>query len=877
MKHEWNFKQRAEVFFRAAIIAGVLFIIPATSRADTLTLSQGGISAYDIVVPAVPTNQENIAARDLQQYLNQITGGTFVLRKENEAAVKTGKILVGATTVAKTGNFDPSSLGYDGIKLASSASDLIIVGDPPRGTIYAVNTFLEDFIGVRWWTPSESFVPNKPTLKIVRPSVTFAPPFEGRLVVGAYNYNGDFNSHMRCNGQSLDSTRNAPVRKGAIDWHSFDRLIPASWFTTHPEWFSMRSGQRQNWGAGGQLCMTNMALKDQIVSNCIDSIRKYPAAEFLTITQNDNNNYCQCPACVAMDSLEGGQSGTYLRFVNACAEAIGAQYPTVTVETFAYQYTRKPPKITRPRSNVAIRLCPIEASFAHPINHAQNAAFMADFSAWAAIVAATPCRGLAIWDYYANYANFIEPYPCTPVIGANLRLYRANQVKDLLLQTNHLNWANTNNTGIVGDFAMLKTYILCHMAWNPDYDQKSLENDYITGYFGAAAPSIRTYLDIQEAAVLRSSPYLSIGMVDHTRSWLTLDDLNRMTTAMNSAVSAAGADQAVVRRVLREKLCLDEVWVHRGRGLSRKATEKNLVYGGPTDFAAHTANFIVAANSFGLQQQDELSWWGNNGDMVKDTGAYNQYQYLLTRNNAAIAPLLAPYASLTWKQFIEIQDAAFDPYFYTRVTSKAKWVPDAAASDGWTARTTGDNSDWMTGCILDDPDNFDVGRSYTLVVSVRADVNAGVADAVGVMQMGLYDSNGGPSISTTFTAGQIRGTSYKQMVVGSFIMPAKGIRFWASPNSRADVPFVYVDRIALIPGAPTGVLPRLEIRVDQPVPVVVYDLRGRVVDRFSCTSVRSASARTILARAVTSRRAAGIKLVTVGGQPLKILDLRTER
>src|SRR5512138_782014 len=63
----------------------------------------------------------------------------------------------------------------------------------------------------------------------------------------------------------------------------------------------------------------------------------------------------------------GCQIGPVLALVNRVAEAIEKDYPDKLIDTFAYQWTRKPPKEMRPRPNVIVRLCSIECCFAHPL------------------------------------------------------------------------------------------------------------------------------------------------------------------------------------------------------------------------------------------------------------------------------------------------------------------------------------------------------------------------------------------------------------------------------------------------------------------------------------------------------------------------------
>ena len=87
-----------------------------------------------------------------------------------------------------------------------------------------------------------------------------------------------------------------------------------------------------------------------------------------SVSQNDWYNYCQCPACKAIDDREGSPAGTMITFVNQVADAIREDCPDVLIHTFAYQYTRKAPKFVRPRPNVIVRLCSIECCFSHPLS-----------------------------------------------------------------------------------------------------------------------------------------------------------------------------------------------------------------------------------------------------------------------------------------------------------------------------------------------------------------------------------------------------------------------------------------------------------------------------------------------------------------------------
>jgi hypothetical protein len=75
---------------------------------------------------------------------------------------------------------DWKSLGYDGIVIKAKGQHLILAGGRPRGTLYAVYTFLEDIVGCRWWTSSEEDVPHRPTLAFAAPNITYIPALSVR-------------------------------------------------------------------------------------------------------------------------------------------------------------------------------------------------------------------------------------------------------------------------------------------------------------------------------------------------------------------------------------------------------------------------------------------------------------------------------------------------------------------------------------------------------------------------------------------------------------------------------------------------------------------------------------------------------------------------
>ena len=144
-----------------------------------------GKTTYTIALAADAIPAEKTAAQELQKYLQQVTSAEFFIEPETAVAQSAPQILIANGTRAKKllarGAASTRSVGEDGIVIKTiGAKTLILSGDRPRGTLSAVFQVLEDAVGIRWWTPTENFVPRQSDLKIPAQNVAYTPPFRYR-------------------------------------------------------------------------------------------------------------------------------------------------------------------------------------------------------------------------------------------------------------------------------------------------------------------------------------------------------------------------------------------------------------------------------------------------------------------------------------------------------------------------------------------------------------------------------------------------------------------------------------------------------------------------------------------------------------------------
>jgi hypothetical protein len=753
---------------RHALLGIVLLLAAGRPGAGGIWLVREGKSDYVIVLPAAPSAVETTAARELQEHLAQATGAKLPILPEGQAPRGRPQIVLGAAARVKelAPDVNPAGLGHDGIVIRSVGDNLVLAGRPPRGTLYAVYTFLEDVVGCRWWTSTESFIPRKPSLEIPAQDLAYAPALRYREELYRDTFAGLFAARLKLNG----SNHPVPDEYGG-HWgfagfvHTFYPLLPPEkYFARHPEWYSEINGKRTTEGA--QLCLTNEEMRKELVRSALARLRETPGAGVISVSQNDCGGRCQCAQCKAIEEQEGAPSGLLVRFVNAVAEDIEKEYPEVLVETLAYQYTRQPPRHVRPRKNVLIRLCSIECSFVEPLSHGkQNQKFRSDIEGWSRIA-----PQLFIWDYTTNFANYLLPHPNLRVLASNVRFFVDHHTIGLFEEGDY--------GSSIGDFLPLRVWLLAHVMWNPRAEARALTGEFLRGYYGPAAPALAGYLKLIHDAAERSGVYLNCYMSD-TSAWLSLADLNRATRWFDQAQQAVAGDPLLAPRVRRERMPLDYAWLQRYYALKRWARSRGVEFLGPADPAAAAAEYVA------LARQWKAGQW-------REGAPFAECEQSLVRSFRPAGPPPEPCKGLSEDEWIDVQDNQFT------LSNSGQWAQmadDPRASDGKAVRMPGNHFEWATQWPVSDDVRFGNPWHCYLVARCDAKATSGLA-----MTMGIYDTQTRRGVADRrVTLEELAGKpGYQVFDLGVHKLSA-GMYFWVAPPKRpGEVDAVWIDRIFLV-------------------------------------------------------------------------------
>lgn len=745
------------------IAAGTMLVL-ALRHAQALTLCADGKTDYVIVLGRDAIAPEETAARELQGHLQSVTGARLPIHKEGDVPPGAGQIVVGPSAAFRSalGGVDMNALGRDGIVMKTVGGNLYLAGGRPRGTLYAVYTFLEDVVGCRWWSSKESHVPKRPTLDVPTLDVVYAPKLQYREAFYRDAFDGVFAARCKCNGHFERVTPEYGGHYRLLGWcHTFNQLLPPEkYFGAHPEWYSEINGKRV--AERSQLCLTNEEMRKELTKNALEWIRKEPDAGMISIAQNDWNGACECANCCAVVEREGAQSGMLVEFVNKVAGDIEREFPGFLVETLAYQYTRQPPKHVAPRRNVVVRLCTIECSYAEPLaSGPQNEKFRRDIEGWSAVA-----PQLYIWDYVTNFANYILPHPNLRVLAPNIRFFVSHNAIGLFEQ------GDSGST--CGDFVEMRAWALAHLMWDPSRDEKALLREFREGYYGPAAAPLQEYLDVIHDSAARAGVFLRCYMPD-TSAWMTLDDLNRATELFDEAAKRVEGDPILKMRVRRARMPLDHAWLQRYHSLRRIARMRGKPFLGPADPVALYDDFVKSAHAFQLGQYAE----GRR---------FAEYEAGLRARFRPIGPPPKPCEGLPEEDWVDAQDGEFTLH------NLGTWVTiadDEKASDRKAARMPGGHTQWAVQLPISG--DFAGTGPWRCYVVARCQAKAAKGHA---FQLGLYDTHARKAVAgLRETIEHAADGEYRTYDLGAHALKG-GMYVWVAPCGNGDaVEAVYVDRV----------------------------------------------------------------------------------
>lgn len=465
--------------------------------------------------------------------------------------------------------------------IKSDEKNIELIGSDEKTLRYAIYTVLETW-GFRKYTAKDHFIPKLKQVTFPKNTYqTFKPSFEYRALFYPDCYDETFRDWHKLDWHIDDF---------GIWGHSFYKLLSAkTYFKTNPTFFALYEGQRNS----ESLCMTNDAVVAIVANKMDEIIAKNPNASFFSISQNDDNVYCECNKCKALNDKHGGPQGSFYFFLNKIAKL----FPKTKITALAYLHTYRAPENLTIESNIYTLFCPIQMNRGKAIvESSNNKDFLSILNNWSTIA-----PHLYLWDYTVEFTNYLSPFPNLHTFSKNFKLYEQHKVKGFFVQ---------GYADVPGDLYELRQYLLAKIIWNTETDVVAVTNDFLNGFYGNAAPFIKKYIDILTQNQETANHYLDIysDPIQSRTTFLTPEAMDQYDQFISQAESAVQDDSVLAKRVLKLRLALEYVYFEQAKFYGK---DKHGMFAGKNredqgkQLRERVLNFTKSCNDYGIYELSE--------------------------------------------------------------------------------------------------------------------------------------------------------------------------------------------------------------------------------------------------------------------------------
>ena len=502
----------------------------ACGGSDEVAIVKNGRSSYVIVFEGgLDDGVANYPTKIFQEYVHKITGCELPIVSVFPSGGRESVVL----------EVD-DSLHEQQIVFQTKGNNLWISSGSLKGLSNAVYEFLEQNFDCKWYAPDASQIPNRSTLLINKELYfDYTPPIHTRTVHARLFYENPLFAD-----QHKVTTGPFPYYVPIARVHTFHKMLPQDkFYKNNPEYFALRGDRR----LPTQLCLTNEKVYEIVRDSVASFFRKYPKARVLSVSPDDNTQYCQCENCEAVDREEGSHSGSLIRFVNRVAR----HFPDKTISTLAYQYTRKPCK-TKPLKNVLITLCSIECDRSASITE-KCKEFAKDLKGWSALT-----DNIRIWDYTTQFTNFLAPFPNIHTIEPNIKFFKRSNAR----------WVFEQHSNNPSELFELRAYLMAKLLWNPEMKSKDIIFEFTEGYYKQAGIYVRKYIDLIHRQMQKDKDFFLFLYGDPSqgfKSFLRPELMKQYLVLFNKAALAVSDNKELLGRVWRAGIGVDYAFLEMCR------------------------------------------------------------------------------------------------------------------------------------------------------------------------------------------------------------------------------------------------------------------------------------------------------------------------
>jgi hypothetical protein len=511
-------------------VAAGIFGLSCAAQADTCTIVSGGKAQAAIVLAEKGFPVDTYAAQELQYHVQRATGAKLgIYRESQKPADFAGIIYIGDCAEARRRGLHPETLPPNAGYIRTIGSDLFLTGNdgdgPPlqdfvrAGSLFAVYTFLENNLGVRWLWPGKlgEVVPSRTDLSVSNLQETHKPT----LIHSRFRAGGALTGPAEA---WTAATAHGRYYQEEVVWlrrHQFGRAISldirhaftgywARFGRDHPEYFNLLpDGERHPdplYERGEPTFVSMNVSEPGLWRQIVNDWKAHRTAFEPNIDASENDTFGKdlTPSTLAWDVPDpnldfpweqrvaqakkafaskdplwplklGSLSDRYAKFWLAVQREAQKDDPDATVMGFAYDNYVEPPRRTRLNDHIIIGIVP---PIAFPYSEAMRAQFR------------------RVWDGWSKSGARLMYRPNMFLDGYTMPIFYARKFAGDYAYAYQHGMIATDFDSLTGQWATQgpNLYVLGRLNEHPEWPVDKILGEYYGG-FGPAKEEVQAYFE----------------------------------------------------------------------------------------------------------------------------------------------------------------------------------------------------------------------------------------------------------------------------------------------------------------------------------------------------------------------------------------------
>ena len=593
-----------------------VFEVAKDADGNDVYIVENGASDYRIVVPDETNKYEELAASDLQLFIQKATGAILPIVKVSSVDSSQGKYIFIGRASGKEAVVTFADYGANGAFIDVENENVYLTGAKGYGITNSVYQFLKYEINWKIYAYDEIYF--EPTAKLALldfQEFKYKPYYNYSVWRAHYSYGYDNAINAARMGQLQATNRGGSTLEGPLysAWLSnLDDIIPVALANTfmmeiHGDELNVLTEERLaslnvsddekdtvrreieeqiieekgwSWYGNGQLCLSKSEVRDKLTEEVKKLLINEPNAEYLQLGGYDEQGACTCIWCEEKLKSCLTQGGIAIDMLNEISknledEGFFEQHPEVNKDvklTFLNYLSYEGAPVddegnvyVKARDNVGVFWCPIGACYSHSLDDPNcnlNKKEYKNLVGWSKVT-----KYLGVYVYGCNYRNYFTQFN-------NWGHFRTWAKKYEEFSLDYINY----HAVVQFDYAPLDR--LRHYLYNvyvddpniADYD--TVVQDFMNQYYKVAAKDMMDYYE----AVRRQNTVLTfeteyscskcfddgnIGAHYTDKQWWPWETLNNLLDYIYKAYDSIDNSNLSVedKTMLKERILIEEVTI----------------------------------------------------------------------------------------------------------------------------------------------------------------------------------------------------------------------------------------------------------------------------------------------------------------------------